>query len=83
MNYYIGYAIINKSAFDLIPPKIISMPDGEGLITFYKILMALRKLGVYNHSGLQITFNTKEELKEAEEKLIRFYTTLEVRGKNE
>jgi len=83
LNYYIGYAIINKSAFDLVPPKVITMPNGEGLITFYKILISMEKLGVYNHSGLQITFNTKEELMAAEEKLIRFYTTLESEGNNE
>jgi len=77
LNYYIGYAIINKSAFDLIPPKIFTMPDGEGLIMFYKILMAMEKLGVDYHSGLQITFNTPEELKSAEEQLVRFYTTSE------
>jgi len=77
LNYYIGYAIINKSAFDLIPSKIISLPDGEGLVTFYKILMGMDKLGVYYHSGLQITFNTQEELKLAEEQLVRFYTAKE------
>ena len=77
LNYYIGYAIISKSALDLVPPKVIKMPDGEGLVIFFKILVAMRKLGVYNHSGLQITFNTKEELKDAEEKLVRFYTNLE------
>jgi glucose-1-phosphate cytidylyltransferase len=77
LNYYIGYAIINKSAFDLIPPKIIDMPDGQGLVTFYKILLAMDKLGVYYHSGLQVTFNTLEELDEAKDKMARFYTTRE------
>ena len=78
LKYYIGYAIINKSAFDLIPPKVINMPDGEGLVVFYRILLAMRKLGVFYHPGLQITFNTRKELKEAEEKLVRFYTVPEV-----
>lgn len=78
LNYYIGYAIINKSAFDLIPPKIITMPDGQGLVTFYKILIALNKLGVYYHPGIQVTFNTPEELADARDKMIRFYSTSEV-----
>ena len=77
LNYYIGYAIINRSAFELIPPKIISLPDGEGLVTFYKILMGMDKLGVFHHSGLQVTFNTQAELKVAEEKLLQFYTARE------
>lgn len=79
LNYYIGYAIINKSAFDFISEKVITMPDGEGLVTFYKILMAMNKLGVYYHSGLQVTFNTPEELVEAKNKIIRFYTTNETK----
>ena len=78
LNYYIGYAVINKLAFELIPLKIIDLPDGEGLtFIFYKILMAMQKLGVFNHTGLQVTFNTQEELKLAEKELIQFYTTPE------
>jgi NDP-sugar pyrophosphorylase family protein len=77
LNYYIGYAVINRSAFDLVPRKVIEMPDGQGLVTFYKILMGMEKLGAFYHSGLQVTFNTEDELKAAEEKLIRFYTAKE------
>jgi len=83
LNYYIGYAVINKSAFELVSPKIIGMPDGEGLVSFYKILMSMQKLGVFYYSGPQITFNTRKELKEAEEKLIKFYTSTEEENENE
>ena len=75
--YYIGYAIISKKALELAPSKVIEMPDGEGLVTFYKILIALGNLGAFSHKGLQITFNTPEELKVAEKELIQFYTTTE------
>jgi NDP-sugar pyrophosphorylase family protein len=74
LNYYIGYGVINKAAFELVPQKVIDLPDGNGLVTFYKILMGMEKLGVYFHSGLQVTFNTEDELKAAEEQLVRFYT---------
>tara|TARA_Y100001934_G_scaffold277849_1_gene377646 strand:+ start:1075 stop:1785 length:711 start_codon:yes stop_codon:yes gene_type:complete len=77
LNYYIGYAVINRSAFDLVPSKVIGMPDGQGLVTFYKILMGMERLGVFHHSGLQVTFNTEDELKAAEEELVRFYTAKE------
>lgn len=77
LNYYIGYAVINRSAFDLVPRKVIDMPDGQGLVTFYKILMGMEKLGAFYHSGLQVTFNTEDELKAAEEELVRFYTAKE------
>lgn len=81
LNYYIGYAIINKSALDLVPEKVIEMDDGKGLVTFYKILLAMEKLGVYYYSGLQITFNTENELKVAQEKFVDFYTMREVNEK--
>jgi NDP-sugar pyrophosphorylase family protein len=74
LNYYIGYAVINKSALELVPQKVVDLPDGNGLVTFFKILIGMEKLGVYFHSGLQVTFNTEDELKAAEEKLVRFYT---------
>ena len=78
LNYYIGYAIINKSAFDLIPEAVIEMPNGQGLVIFYKILAAMNKLGVNYTSGLQVTFNTPEELDEAKDTIIRFYSNREV-----
>jgi len=74
LNYYIGYAVINKSALDLVPQKVVDMPDGEGLVTFFKILMGMKLLGCYFHSGLQTTFNTIDELKKAKHKMTRFYT---------
>ena len=77
LNYYIGYAVINKTAFDMVPEKIINMPNGEGLIMFFKILMVIEKLGVFFHSGLQITFNTEKELERAEKQLVEFYTIRE------
>ncbi len=77
LKYYIGYAVINKTAFDFVSAKVIHMPDGEGLVTFYKFLMAIKKIGVYYHPGVQITFNTRQELKIAREKINRFYTTAE------
>jgi len=77
LNYYIGYAVINKSALDIVPQKVIDMPDGQGIVTFFKILMSMGKLGVSYHAGFQITFNTEDEIKVAEEKMVSFYTSRE------
>lgn len=77
LNYYIGYAIINKSAINMVPNKIIHMQDGVGLTTFFKILAAMGKLGAYYHNGVKITFNTQEDIKLAEEQLVQFYTLSE------
>lgn len=78
LNYYIGYAIVSRAALELVPPDMVQMPDGEGLVAFYKMLAASNSLGAYNHTGLQITFNTPGELKFAEEALLQFYTNLEI-----
>lgn len=77
LNYYIGYAVLNKSTFDLIPKEVIDMPDGEGLVTCFRILLAMERLGVYRYPGLHLTFNTEDELKSAKDKLVEFYTSRE------
>jgi NDP-sugar pyrophosphorylase family protein len=78
LKYYIGYAVIDKTALNLVPDEVLQMHDGEGLVNFYKILIAMNRLGAYDHAGLQITFNTPGELKFAEEALYRFYTNSEI-----
>jgi glucose-1-phosphate cytidylyltransferase len=77
LDYYIGYAIINKSAFNAVPDTVLKMPDGQGLVIFYKILAAMNKLGIYYNSGLQVTFNTPEELDRAKDTMIKFYSNRE------
>ncbi len=74
LNYYIGYAVINNSALDIVPKAVINLPDGEGLVQFYKTLQEKNLLGCYFHGGLEATFNTKEELASAKSKMSRFYT---------
>jgi glucose-1-phosphate cytidylyltransferase len=78
LQYYIGHAAIRKSALRFVPDEIRRMRDGEGLVAFFKILMAVERLGAYEHTGLEISFNTPDELKVAEEKLCQFYTMSEV-----
>jgi glucose-1-phosphate cytidylyltransferase len=77
LNYFIGYAVISKHALDMAPRKVIDMPDGKGIVTFFKILMSLGKLGALYYPGFQITFNTEDEVRIAREKMISFYTNKE------
>ena len=74
LHYYIGTFVMEKKAIEYIPHQIMDLPDGKGLITFFKILMALNKLYAYPHEGHDITFNTIEELNAAEEGFLKFYT---------
>jgi NDP-sugar pyrophosphorylase family protein len=78
LNYYIGYAIFNREALEAVPHDILHLPDGEGLVCFYKTLIAMKMLGVYDYTGLQITFNTPGELEFAKETLLQFYTNTEI-----
>ena len=72
--YYIGTFVMEKKAIEYIPEQIINWPDGDGLMAFFRILMAINKLYTYPHEGHDVTFNTIEELNAAEEGFLKFYT---------
>jgi len=74
LNYYIGYHVLSKKALDFAPKFIVDKPDGEGLVMFFKMLIGMGYLGSFQHAGTQITFNTMEEHKIAEEKIKHFFT---------
>lgn len=75
--YYIGQFIIEGKALRNIDNKLLSLPDGEGLIRLFKNLIKEKKLNAYKHEGFNITFNTTQELKKAEEDFIKFFTQQE------
>jgi len=74
LHYYIGTFVMEKKALEYIPKEIIDLPDGKGLVAFFKILKERKKLYAYSHTGHDITFNTIEELGAAEEGFLKFYT---------
>jgi hypothetical protein len=51
--------------------------DGQGLVTLFKNLAIQKRLAVFEHTGLQITFNTESERRKAEQRLGQFYTYAE------
>ncbi|MBM3251200.1 MAG: nucleotidyltransferase family protein [Candidatus Omnitrophica bacterium] len=75
--YYIGHFIIEKRVLRNIDNNLLSLPDGEGLIRLFKNLIKQKKLNAYKHRGFNITFNTTQELKKAEEDFIKFFTQQE------
>lgn len=79
--YYIGQAVLERRVLDEVSEEYAGMPDGLGLIRLFDDLRSRGKLGAYHYSGLELTFNTREELNSAQEKLLRFYT--EVRNRND
>jgi len=76
-NYYIGYAIFQRQAFDHISESLLNMADGTGLVAFYQELIKTNSIYVYEHEGFQITFNTEGELAAAEKQIELFYTVRE------
>lgn len=78
--YYIGQAVLERRVLDSAPSEWVQMPEGLGLIALYNDMLSRGKLGAYHHTGLELTFNTREELDSAQEKLLGFYTALRIHG---
>ncbi len=80
LNYYVGYFVINKKAFDSISKNMLKMKDGAGLVSLFKQLIELKQLNSYQHKRMMLTFNTQEELADAEVKFRHFYSINEGRA---
>ena len=52
----------------------IEMPDGEGLVELFSCLSSSRSLLSVPYNGAQITFNTQQELSQAEHDIVTFFT---------
>ncbi len=74
LKYFIGYSIISDDFFDYIPKEYIEMEDGTGLVCAFQYLIERKLLKSYFHEGKQITFNTPEEHRSAEESIDGFLT---------
>jgi glucose-1-phosphate cytidylyltransferase len=76
-NYYIGCFLAERSALQFSTPEMEQRDDGEGLVMFFNKLAQMKMLGAFDHTGLQITFNTEPERQAAESSLVKFYTYAE------
>lgn len=72
--YFIGTFMIDRHAIEGLDTKLISLPDGEGVVAMFKSLAEQRLLGSFQHNGLRISFNTEAERELAETELDKFYT---------
>ncbi|MBU2541452.1 MAG: nucleotidyltransferase family protein [Candidatus Omnitrophica bacterium] len=76
-SYYIGHMIIEKKILNKLEKKLLTMPDGEGLIALFQKLIQKKKLNAFKHKGLQLTFNTFYEKEKVHRELIKFFTQQE------
>ena len=68
---------MNKSVLEHLPEDYLSLPDGEGLVELFQNLIQSNDLTTYSYNGPQITFNTREELSQAETDFVAFFTQRE------
>lgn len=73
-NYYVGTSVFEQQAMELVVPDLLEMPDGTGLVALISQMVEQQKLGAFQHTGLNVTFNTHSEWIEAEGELAKFYT---------
>ncbi len=74
LNHFIGYFIINREALEILPQKVINMPDGEGIVSMFQIFIKMEQAKIYEYSGLKFTINTPSELEDAKKRIGDYYT---------
>lgn len=72
--YFIGHFLLERDVLEDVPENLIRLKDGAGLVKLFQELSAQKELGTFEHTGPQITFNTREELEQAKTELSNFYT---------
>lgn len=72
--YYIGHMLLERRLLESLDPKLLALPDGDGLIELFNRLIAKKLLQTYLYSGFQITFNTHQEREQAERDFITYFT---------
>ena len=73
-SYYIGHMILQRHLLKDLNKEILDLPEGDGLVTLFKQLIAKNQLYTYPYNGPQITFNTQHELNQAQNDFIAFFT---------
>ena len=77
LDYYIGHFFAKKNHINRIKSSLIELDDGEGLVNWFNELIKLNKLYAHSNNGLQISFNTYNELEEASQKLNNYFSIKE------
>ena len=74
-DYYIGCLVFTRKVLNRVTPGLAEEADGMGLVKLFQQLIEAKQLHAYQHTGLQVTFNTEPELMEAD-KVMRGYRTI-------
>ena len=74
VNHFIGYAVFEPKIFQFLNKEIINLPDGKGVVKAIQKLILKKMVYVYKFKGLQLTVNSKDELKDANIKFKKYFT---------
>jgi len=72
--FYVGHMLLERDVLENLAPEVLNLPDGEGLVRLFGDLIHRKRLRAYYYTGPQITFNTSQELRQAERDFISFFT---------
>ena len=76
-SFYIGHMVLDRTILENLTEESLALPDGDGLVKLFQNLIESRDLSTYSYNGPQITFNTREELSQAETDFVAFFTQRE------
>lgn len=74
VNHFIGYAVFEPKIFKFLSKEIINLYDGKGMVKAIQKLILKKMVYVYKFKGLQLTVNSKDELKDANIKFKNYFT---------
>ena len=69
--------VLDRTILENLTEESLALPDGDGLVKLFQNLIESRDLSTYSYNGPQITFNTREELSQAETDFVAFFTQRE------
>jgi NDP-sugar pyrophosphorylase family protein len=76
-SYFVGHMLLERTVLDGLESELLDLGDGQGLVKLFDRLIDQKCLRLYSYNGPQITFNTSQELDQAERDLITFFTQRE------
>ena len=74
VSHFIGYAVFEPKIFKFLSKEIINLHDGKGMVKAIQKLILKKMVYVYKFKGLQLTVNSKDELKDANIKFKNYFT---------
>tara|TARA_Y100001970_G_scaffold291827_1_gene430526 strand:+ start:1151 stop:1879 length:729 start_codon:yes stop_codon:yes gene_type:complete len=74
LNHFIGYAVLSPKFFKKINKKIINLKNGEGIVKSIQLLIKKKEVNIYKFEDLQVTINSKKELKEVNTNFKKYFT---------